>query len=77
MLLRESLRSRFSVTLGKQILCDQSLDMPGVSRDSLDCNFMGGSGDPVLGVLRPIAEDLLVNFVCRSFVAVDGGGDGS
>ena len=51
--------------------------MPSVSRDSLDCDFMGGSGDPVLGVLRPIAEDLLVNFVCRSFVAVDGGGDGS
>lgn len=77
MLFSESLRSRFGVTLGEQILCDQSLDMSGVSRDSLDCDFMGGSRDPVLGVLTPVAEDFFVNFVSRSFVAVDSGGEGS
>lgn len=77
MALGEGLSSSFSVTLGEQILRNQSLDMASVSRDSLNSDFVGGTGNPVLSVFTPVTEDLLVDSVLRSLVAIDCRGKSS
>jgi hypothetical protein len=71
MVFRKSLSSGLGIALSEQILSNQSFHMPCVSRDSLDSDFVRGARDPVLGVFRPVSEDLLVDFVSRSFVAID------
>lgn len=71
MILSESLSGGLGIALSEQILSNQSFHMSCVSRDSLDSNFVRGARYPVLCVFRPISEDLLVDFVSRSFVAID------
>lgn len=71
MAFRESLGSSFGITLGEQILSNKSLNMPSVSRDSLDSNFVSRASDPVLGVFTPVTEYFFVHFISGSSVAVD------
>jgi hypothetical protein len=71
MFLRKGLSSSFCIALSEQILGNEALNMPGVSRDSLDVDFVSGSRDPVLGVFTPVTENLFVHFISWSFVAVN------
>ena len=63
MLLADSFRGHFGITLSKQILRDQPLHMSGVARYSLYMDSMRWAAHPVLTIPTPIAKDFLVDLV--------------
>ena len=65
MLLADSFRGHFCIALCKQILRDQSLNMPSVTGHPLYVNSVCGPTHPVLAIPTPIAENLLVDLVFR------------
>jgi len=48
--------------------------MASITGGSLDMDFVSRTGNPVLSILAPVSKNFLVNFISRSFVAIDSSG---
>lgn len=73
MALTKGFGGHLSVTLREKVFSNQSLNVAGVARDALCSGLVSRSRNPVFGVLGPVAINLFVELVPRSFLAVNSG----